>query len=419
MYKFYFFLVMQSWFAISFAQSIESIKQHIINNNLSDAKTEVENFLSVPENKNNADAWYFKGFIYNLISKDTQFHIALTNTKAVAFNAFTTCLELRPRHKWLEKDNYYPFIDIYSGFFENGKQNYVQKNYDLAFDNFINAEKVEQYLFVKSITYKNKPFPALDTNLIYNIATCALNANKEKEGIFYFIKIAEAGLKDPVFLPVYHAIVDYFVGIHDEIGYRKYLKLGRSLFPYDNYWIESELDLVKAGNMNDALLKDYHDQFKKDPGNFDLHYSFCKDLMQLLFYSETKPRNFEMLSEQMENHLQICLRLQRKGVLTEFLYAQYNYHLGSGIRVALPDEPENTKRTAAFEKAIQYATPVFNEYEQLQNMNSIQLEGFKLATRILLNCHTELHHDQEKEQWAAKLKLIENTIPVYTPKKKN
>ncbi len=419
MNKFYFLVFITFFNNAIKAQSIESVKQHLLKNELLEAKTEVENFLSLPENEQNSHAWYFKGYVYNLLSKDTQFHIPLTNPKAIAFNAFTKCLEITPKHKWLEKDNYAPLFDIYNSFFENGKATYTEGHYEAALDNFINAEKVQQYLFKHNIKYKNFAFSALDTSLVFNIATTALKAEKEKEGIFYFVKIAEAKLKDPIYIPVYHALVKYFVSINDEIGFRKYLRIGRQLFPYDNYWIEAELGMMKSARLTDALMQSHDEKINKDPNNFKLNYELCSDLLNILYFTENKPRNFDQLREKLEKTLQVCLSLQQKGSNTEFLLAQFYLKDAQlmGTKKNLT-EKELQLQKELYEKGIPYAEVVFNDYSQKQKINRVELEVYKMVANLLIDTYTGLHNDSQTKLYQEKLKQIESILPTYVPKKK-
>jgi hypothetical protein len=400
------------------AQTIESIKKNIIEHHLLDAKTEVENLLAMPEHTRNADAWYFKGFIYNLLSKEDSLSLSLTNPKAIAFNAFVKCLELTPKHRWLDRDHYAPLIDIYYHFFQNGKTNYATKDYAQALDNFVNAEKVEQYLYKKGIDYMQVKFPALDTSLIYNIATTALKANKEKEGIFYFIKIAEAKLNDPIYIPVYHAIVDYFVSINDEIGFRKYLRIGRSLYPYDNYWITAEMDMVKAGRLNEALISSHEQKIKKEPNNFNFYYTYCSDLFTMLFFAETKPRNYSELKIKLESLLQTCLRLQTTGIQTEFLLAQFYYKDALQETINEPTEKQLELQNASYQKAIPYTSTVFEHYAQKQYLNKLELETYKMVTTMLIEMYTTLKQETEVLTYKEKQKTIEHILPVYQPVKK-
>jgi hypothetical protein len=401
------------------AQSLESIKQHLLNNELIEAKTEVEIFLAIPENEQNPYAWYFKGFVYNLLSKDSQFTIPLTNPKSIAFNAFTKCLEIAPKHKWLENDHYAPLFDIYNSFFENGKNVYAQGNYELALDHFINAEKVQQYLFKNNIHYKKFSFTGLDTSLIFNIATTALKAEKEKDGIFYFVRIAEAKLNDPIYLPVYHALVKYFASINDEIGFRKYLRIGQQLFPYDNYWIQAEMDMVKSAKLTDALMQSHDEKIKKDPNNFKLSYELSSDLLNVLYYTETKPRHFDELRAKLEKTLHVCLSLQQKGTNTEFLFAQY-YLKDAQYRGAKRNlsEDDLKQQKEIFEKAIPYAETVLNEYNQKQKMNRVELEVYKMIATMLIDIYTGLNNETQLKLYKDKLKQIESILPVYVPKKK-
>lgn len=400
-------------------QSLDTIKKLLLEQKIIEAKTEVENFLSIPENDNNAYAWYFKGFIYNLISKDSSIELPMINPKAIAFNAFTKCLTLKPQHKWLANDNYEPIFDIYNSFFENGKKEFVNKNYETALDHFLNAEKVEQFLYNNKIKYKGFSFTALDTSLLFNIATTALKANKEKEGIFYFVRIAESRINDPIYLPIYHALVNYFISTNDEIGFRKYLQLGRKLFPYDNYWVQAETDMVKSGHLNEALIKSYLDKIKADPNNLITKYSFCTDLIRILYDGEEKPKKFNEWRLTLENQIAQYLSLQKTGVKAEYLFATYYYKDAIAKNFQLRTEDQNAQKNVQFTKALPYARIVFEEYEKNSKLNRYELEAYKSIAKIIIEMYEHLGNKEAVNTFTEKLKNIALLLPVYIPPKKS
>ncbi len=417
MFKYCFILIITFASLQSYSQTIDSIKHLVLQKKLIEAKTAIENLLAIKENLINADAWYFKGYTYNLLSKDSTFSVPLTNIKAIAFNAFVTCLSIAPKHKWLEKDNYKPIINIYATFFEDGKMHYQQGNYENALDDFVNAEKVEQFLYQNNITINKNNFPKLDTNLIFNIATTALKAKKEKESIIYYTKIADAHLKDPNYLFVYHTIVEYYISIYDEIGFRKYLRIGQKLFPYDNYWIQAELDMAKASNLNNALIKEYELKLIAQPNNFDIMYGFCKDLMQIIFYSETKPRYYDDIKLKLETNLQKCLTLQKSGTNTEFLLSQFYYKLGIAVDTTTMDETLVKLKTTLFEKSLPFAIIVFNNYESKQRLSKYELEILKIVLQNIIDINIFLKKEEDVKFYKEKQKIIETIIPVLITKK--
>ena len=402
-------IIITNYFAT--AQTIDSVKQLIIAKKLIDAKTEIDLILAKPENSKNADAWYFKGYIYNLLSKDTSFTIPLTNVKAVAFNAFVTCLTIKPNHKWIVKDNFTPLVDIYQSFFTDAKYNYATLQYDIALNDFINAEKVGQFLYQQKVCKPNYCFIKTDTNLLYNIAATATKAHKEYEAMQYYAKLADAKLNDPQYLYIYHTLVDYYIGIKDEIACRKYLKIGAKLFPYDNYWVQAEMDIMKASKLNDALIKEFDEKIKATPNNYDLYVAYCKELLRILFQSETKPTDYEAIVTHTDKQLQICATLQKTGIVTELLCSQFYY------KCAINATDSSTKNIL-LQKALPYTTTVFEYYNTKQNINNYELDVLKNVTTMLITIYNLTHNETESINYTSQLEEINKKVPIYQKPKK-
>lgn len=417
MYKLVLFVIVLLLNTAATSQSVNSVKQLILANKLIEAKTAIENLLANKDSANNSNAWYFKGFIYNLLSKDSSISIPLTNAKAIAFNAFSKCLSLTPNHKWLAKDNFAPLFDIYISFFEAGKQAYAAQQFELAFEHFINAEKVENYLFEHKIRYKQFSFTAIDTSLIYNIATAAIKANKEKEGIYYYTKIAEFQLKDPTYLPIYHALVDYYISINDEIGFRRYLKIGQKLFPYDNYWVQAELDMVNASKLNEALVHEHQQKIKQQPNNKTLRYQFINDLLQILYAGEHLPKKYTEWKTTLVNELSILTQTENNNSKTAFLQTMYYYKDANAEHITLKNEEERIAyKKEMYSKAIPYATIVFEDLERNTKCNRQQLEQLKQTTKILIEMQTLIGNTEAVKELQEKQQQFEALLPVLTVK---
>lgn len=52
-----------------FSQSFDDVKKYAILQKWDEAKTNVDKYLAVEKNQKNAEAWYYKGYIYSELSK--------------------------------------------------------------------------------------------------------------------------------------------------------------------------------------------------------------------------------------------------------------------------------------------------------------------------------------------------------------
>ncbi len=397
-------------------QGTDSVKQLILHQRLLDAKTLVEQILAQPNQTLNADAWYFKGYTYYLISKDSTVTIPLTNAKVIAFNAFVQCLTINPSHKWLVRDKYRPLLDIYFGLYSAAQHAYSSKQYSDAYDNYVLAETVEQYLHKKDIGFGDLKFPKQDTALLYNIANAAIKANREKESIQYLCKLANMRIADPIYMHLYVQLVDYYMSIHDEIGFRKYLTMARSLFPYNSYWIQAEVDMVKSGNLDDALIKTHEIKIQAAPNSYDVYYNYASDLITLLYFKQQTPKNYKAYTTKLDYALQQCTQLQKQNIQTDLLYAQYYYHEGAMKPLSNDTALALKVKIAALQKALPHCLNIINHYAAKPQYTLTELTLYKKVVGYTINIYEALRMQQDLVQTIALLTKLEATLPIYVPK---
>lgn len=405
--------------AHAFTQTLSEIRQLAAKNQLADARDAIETFLSKNENTTNAEAWYLKGHIYKDIANNDSLQIPLTEPRVMAFEAFKKCMELEPKNKLLQAEKYLSFFSLYNSFFGRASQCYTSAQYSCAFDYFVHAEKVQQYIFKKGFTWRGFKFTATDTNLLVNTAICAFKAGKKTEGIVYYTKLADARIRDPEYLPVYHALVDYFISVKDEIAFRKYLSIGRQMFPYDQYWVEAELSMIKSKGLNAALIRSFEEKLRKNPGDFNLNYTFCTELFNMLFSSETNPEEAAIIQKKLEERMEKTIPLQQSGVSIELLQARYYFNNARNLRGAANELPEQTGKeklqeeyTAQFEKARTNALTVYQYFENKPNLKRSEIESYKIAANILAGVADILNLTEEANTYRTKITEIAKMIPV-------
>ena len=71
MTKFFSLLVLSLAVTITYAQDIKDIRNYALLGQNQKAKEAVDKYLAVPKNAAKPDGWYYKGFVYNALSKDS------------------------------------------------------------------------------------------------------------------------------------------------------------------------------------------------------------------------------------------------------------------------------------------------------------------------------------------------------------
>ena len=88
MTKFFFLVVFSLMVGTTFAQDIKEIKNLTLLGQTQKAREAVDKFLAVPKNAQKAEGWYYKGYNYNMASKDSTKSLAESaELKATAFEA--------------------------------------------------------------------------------------------------------------------------------------------------------------------------------------------------------------------------------------------------------------------------------------------------------------------------------------------
>lgn len=401
------------------SQTLDEVRQLAGSKQFLDARENVERFFTKPGNEKIADAWYLKGYIYKSIAGNDSLQVPLTEPGVIAFEAYKKCLELEPKNKWMEAEQYQCLFSLYNYFFRKAARCYAANDFNCAFDHFVHAGQVQQFIFKKNLSYRGFRFTAIDTSLLINTANSAFKAGRKTEGIVYYARVADARIADPEYLPVYHALVEYFISVKDEIAFRKYLRIGRELFPYDVYWVEAEVSMVKSKGLNAALIRSYEEKLRREPNNFNLNYTFCTELFNMLFASETNPEENSVVQKKLEERLEATLALQQNGVSTELLMARYYFNNARNLQGAvneLPKETNTEKLQEAykeqFEKARTNALTVYRFYENQTNLKRSEIENYRIAANILAGVADILNETEAANTYRNRITEISKMIPV-------
>jgi hypothetical protein len=179
-----------------FAQNVDKVTELLKANRLAEAKTAIDDFLKDPANQENAKAWYVKSKIYNALSADGTLSRQYPSARMEAFNAMKKYTEMDDKMLIdLQIDAYAPINDIYTGFYQSGANSFNAKNFDNAYENFVNAITVSSFMTKKGwINLK------LDTNAVLYAGVSAEKLNHPDNAVKYYGQLAEARVKAKVSL---------------------------------------------------------------------------------------------------------------------------------------------------------------------------------------------------------------------------
>ncbi len=414
MKKYCFFIMLLVANIIGYAQTLPEINEMMGKSQYKKAKEGIDKFLSDPKNAAKADGWFYKGRIYNSLSKDSS--VAATDAlkfKAESFDAFKKYQQMDAKEVSFILENHGSYFDLYNGFFDIGAREFNSKNYAASFDGFKNALMVEEYVKTKGYEYNGFKFPVLDTSLILNAAIAANQAKNEPEAIKYYRKLTDANIATEQYLNVYQYLVEYYFKNKDEASMNAMLEKGRTLYPQEDYWAEFELDRVAKTGDKAALMAKYEEMMKKYPTKYTYPYNLGVELYNELYTSDNRPANAAALKDKLTETLKLAINLDKaadaKMLMTRHLYnAAFDFKDSSKkIKGVKPADVKlrNDLKAMAIKKAdeaIPYAEGVIGFYAALPTLKPIQKANYKIALDLLSQFYLEKNDAKKAAEYDKK-----------------
>jgi len=380
---------------VSFGQTLPEINEMMGKSQYKKAKEGIDKFLSDPKNATKSDGWYYKGRIYNSLSKDSTVAPAdALKLKTESFEAFKKYQQMDAKEVSFILENHVSYFDLYNGYFDIGAKEYNAKNFALSYEGFKNALLVEEYVKGKGYEYNGFKFSALDTSLILNTALAANQAKDEEASITYYRKLTDANLASEQYLNIYQFLVEYYLKKNDQANLTAMLDKGRKLFPNDDYWVQVELDQVSKSGDKVTLLAKYEELMKRYPEKYTYPYNLSVEVYNQLYTGDNRPANADDLKNRLTESLKVAINLD-KGVdarmlMTRHLYnAAYDYQDSSKrVKGAKPADIKLRNDLKALflkkiDECIPYAESTIAYFTALPTLRPIQKANYKIVLDIL------------------------------------
>jgi hypothetical protein len=395
MKKYSFFMMLLFASVVSFGQSLDDINKLMLLQQNKKAKEGIDKFLSDAKNAAKADGWFYKGRIYNAVSKDSGTASAdALKLKGDAFEAFKKYQQMDAKEVSFVLENHASYFDLYNGYFDIGAKEFNNKNFPVSLEGFKNALLVEDYVKTKGYEYNGFKFPALDTSLITNTAIAATQAKDEATAASFYRRLTDANIKGDAYLNIYQYLADYYLRIKDEANANAILDKGRSLYPDNEYWTEIELDKVSKTGNKEALFAKYEELMKKYPAKYSLPFNYGAEIFNYLYIGDKKPANAGALKTKLTEILKTAIDLDKgidaKMLMTRHLYnAAYDYQDSSksikGVKPA--DIKKKNDYKALFlknvDEAIPYGLGVADYFAALPTLKPVQKANYKNMLDII------------------------------------
>ena len=416
MRKFILMVVLAGFSAILYAQSLEDVEKYLALQRWDDAKGLVDKFLATEKNAKNAKGWYYKGYIYGELAKQEK--NAGTNIRMEAFEAYKKYQELDPKNAMMKDNQNVELFSLYNAYFDEAVSKYNLKKYDEALQSFKNAMAVEQYVQGKGYSYNNFSFAALDTQLIQNTALAAYLAKKNDEAAIYYKKLADAKVGGESFQEIYQFLVDYYAEKKDDVNKKKYLALGKELYPESDYWCDAELK--EAGEDVKKRFAKYEEMINGSCNSYTIHYNYAAELFNYLYTGDQKPSDYAVTQMKLESIITKLLTIKKSASEANLLMARHMYNMVFDIQDSITAikgvKPDDVKKKTAYstqinkkyDELLPYAAAVENMYAGKTGLKNREKGDLKVAYNLILS-YWENKKDQAKiKEYSDKMKAVDN-----------
>jgi len=244
------------------------------------ARTGLDNYLLKPKNAAKAEPWYLKGFVYNTLAQSAAKPVAeIDSLNREAFFALKKYGEMDTEARLTEKEENTSLYNVYNSFYGLGIRNYNNKNYEAAYNSFVKALEVHDYIYANRLAGpKGWRFSAHDTGLIWKLVVLGNDLKRTGDVLTYYRKITDADLADEKYVEAYETILRSYKEEKNKMLFEKYLARAKKYYPTEPYWEAIDIEYALAGLEKEALFKKYDELGISYPNSYMLFFNYGYEL---------------------------------------------------------------------------------------------------------------------------------------------
>jgi hypothetical protein len=413
MRKLIFFAIMVASSLTMFAQSLEDVQEKVNKGKYGEAREKIDKLLADAKGQKNANAWYYKGIVYYNLGLDST--LTDKDYRQEAYDAFKKYYEMDPKNVMGTLEQNARMFQLYDAYYNAGIKAFNAKNFDASFKNFSNALNVANYINEKKFTYSNVNLPALDTNLILNVAAAASKANLTDSAMAYYKVLADAKLSDTMYIEIYQLLIDYYNKKNVVANKNKYLALGKELYPTSDYWYDIELSPLAEDKPK--LIAKYEELVGTNPNSYYLAYNYAVELYNYLYANDKKPADAASFEPKVEAAIANAIKV-KPGPDPNLLMVRYLseqvYKLEDQARLIKGTKPEDAKKRQAivaqtnslWEKLAPYAQQAFDGYTSKTELKGYEKGNLKFISNVLIDYYTMKKDAAKAKSYQDKIKAL-------------
>lgn len=396
-----------------FAQNLNDVQEKISKGKYDEAKEKIDKLLADPKGQKNANAWYYKGVVYNELAKDTTKKDM--DYRMEAFNAFKKYQQMDPKNIMMTLEQNGRLFQLYEGYYNQGIAAFNTKNYEKAFSDFKNALAVKDYVYDRKYEINGFSFPAIDTQLVNLAGSAGMLAKQEDAAIPYFQVLADAKLKGDDFKDIYPILVDYYSRKNDATNKAKYLAIGQELYPNNPYWTQSQLEA--AGDDKGKRLELLKEMVAKNPTNADLAVDYSVELFNYI-YGKDKPANYDERKVELTAALENAIKANPESAQANFVMTQHIsndiYDMQMDYNAIKGSKPEDVKKKQELNKRIEkryedlytYANTAVQQYEKMTNLKAVDKANYRSVLNQMVDYYTVKKQADKAKIYNDKIKSL-------------
>jgi hypothetical protein len=386
----------------SFSQSLDEIGEMMNKKQYVEAKAAIDKHLLDTKNAAKADGWFYKGRIYNTVSRlATTAKPDALSQKTASFEAFQKYQKLADKNELkMIGENYISYLDLYLGAYDLGANQYNEKEYQIAYNAFSKAQEIENFILDKNYTYTEMKLYRLDTSLLMNTCAAALKIGDTATAIKGYNRLVEANVSGEGYEEIYEFLAKYYNSKKDNANLNSILAKGKKLYPKSNFWSEVELLILTEKGDRAALLAKYDELYKSDPSNFFTGYNYSVELYTSLYGKDVTKVDVDVankLTQVLKTTIAVDTSNEANMLMTNHLYnfaADYSIKAASikEGKVPKPDDAKKKKELATLANAkmdelIPYAETCIKYYGSKTNLKTRAKINYELAAGYLVEVY--------------------------------
>ncbi len=383
------------------AQNLEQINDLMAKMKFKEARVGIDKYLQDAKKANDSEAWYYKGRIYNSLSRDSTVPQSdLFNLRSEAFASFKKNQLLDPKDIYLALEAHVSYLDLYFGFYDLGAKEFNASKFDGALESFKKAMEVKDYIISKKYTYEQTALYPLDTSLVLNAAASALQAKKEDEAVSMYRKLTDANVSGKDYKEVYEYLVDYYSKKEDESSLKPLLEKAKRFYPKNDYWLDVEVRAVSKKGDKAALLAKYDELIAQNPTNFTLAYNYAIEQYNVLYGKDAKPTEDLTAKHKLTETLKNAIANENiEDISATVLMANHLFNMSADLlnasNIIKSTKPDDVKKKAdlkaaankSMDECITHAETAVKFYEAIPSKTGGQKANYKIVLSYLIDIY--------------------------------